>query len=87
MKSYVSKVTKAGQISIPKEIRDRLALTDEEYVVIEQLGSLLVIKKLESNLQDVEAYFELLAREKRITPQKVVDAVRDVRRRSSDGSE
>jgi AbrB family looped-hinge helix DNA binding protein len=80
MVKTVSKVTKAGQITIPKELRRALKLTGDDYVVIERLGNILLVKKMGSTIQDLEAHFEQLAQAKGLTPEKVLDAVKDIRR-------
>ena len=79
MHSFVSKVTKAGQITIPKEARKNLKLTDKDYVTIEELGSVLLIKKTGSGIQDIEKYFETLAEENKITPKKIMTAIKELR--------
>ena len=79
MHSFVSKVTKAGQITIPKEVRKNLKLTDKDYVTIEELGSVLLIKKTGSGIQDIEKYFETLAEENKITPKKIMTAIKELR--------
>ena len=73
MRVIVSKVTKAGQITIPKELRIALQLSDEDYVVIERLGNILLIKKMGSTIQDLENHFEELASTKQITPDTIIE--------------
>ncbi len=79
MHSFVSKVTKAGQITIPKEARKSLRLTDKDYVTIEELGAVLVIKKMGSSIENIENYFERLASDKKITTKKVMEAIKEIR--------
>jgi len=80
MRKLVSKVTKAGQITIPKEFRHAMNLTGEDYVVIERLGNILLVKKMGSTIKDLETHFEKLAQVKGITPEKVLEAVKEIRR-------
>ena len=44
--TYVCKVTRVGQVTIPKEIRKKLNITENDYITIEQIGDAYFIKKL-----------------------------------------
>jgi len=67
---YVSKVTSAGQISIPKALRDSLGL-GEDYVVIEHLGDTLLLRKVRSVKEETLAYFESEAKAKGLTREQL----------------
>lgn len=45
--AYVCKVTSVGQVTLPKEIRDELALSKNDYIIIEKIGETFFIKKLQ----------------------------------------
>jgi len=45
--TYISKVTSVGQITLPKEVREELGLTQDDYVVIEKIGDTYLIKKFQ----------------------------------------
>ena len=44
---YISKVTKAGQVSLPKSLRAELQLSEEEYVSMEPRGNVVVMQKVQ----------------------------------------
>ena len=45
--AYISKVTSVGQITLPKEVRDQLGLSHDDYVVIEKIGDTYYIRKFQ----------------------------------------
>jgi AbrB family looped-hinge helix DNA binding protein len=44
--AYVVKVSSVGQVTLPKEIREKLDITRDDYIVIEKIGETYFIKKL-----------------------------------------
>jgi AbrB family looped-hinge helix DNA binding protein len=46
VESYVSKVTSAGQLTLPKKIRKALGLGDRDYVEVALVGRTAVIRRL-----------------------------------------
>ena len=46
MESYISKVTSAGQLTLPKKVRKGLGLKGSEYVEVALLGKAVVIRRL-----------------------------------------
>lgn len=46
VESYISKVTSAGQLTLPKRIRKELGLTGADYVEVALLGRAVVIRRL-----------------------------------------
>jgi len=55
MSSYVSKVTQAGQITIPKSIRESLGLGDADFVEFTQVGDAILMQKLKASKGKVDA--------------------------------
>ena len=45
--AYVVKVSSVGQVTLPKEIREKLDITRDDYIVIEKIGETYFIKKLD----------------------------------------
>jgi AbrB family looped-hinge helix DNA binding protein len=45
--AYVVKVSSVGQVTLPKEIREKLAITPDDYIIIQQIGETYFIKKLD----------------------------------------
>ena len=47
--AYVVKVSSVGQVTLPKEIREKLGITPDDYIIIQQIGQTYFIKKLEQD--------------------------------------
>ena len=54
MSSYLAKVTSAGQITLPKGIRDKLSLSDGSYLEITTIGETVVARKLRADVKLLE---------------------------------
>jgi AbrB family looped-hinge helix DNA binding protein len=72
---YVSKVTAAGQISIPKALRDLLKIGDD-YIVIEKFGDALILRKIKSIKDELYSYFEKEANAKGITKEQMEEELK-----------
>lgn len=82
---YLAKVTAKGQITIPKPVRELLAVRNGDYVIFEPRNDRVVVKKALSPTEDFEALARRVAerfREKGIKPSDVADAIRCARRQS-----
>jgi AbrB family looped-hinge helix DNA binding protein len=55
MESYISKVTSAGQLTLPKKLRKALGLRESEYVELALLGKAVVIRRLREDDEVLEA--------------------------------
>ncbi|MGI0149437.1 MAG: AbrB/MazE/SpoVT family DNA-binding domain-containing protein, partial [Thermoplasmata archaeon] len=55
MATYVSKVTSAGQVTIPKRVREALGLDDEDIVEFTRVGTAVLIRKLRARRDRVAA--------------------------------
>jgi len=49
MLAYVSKLTSAGQLTIPKEIRRRLELKASSLVVLDEVGDVVLLRRFEAD--------------------------------------
>jgi len=49
LNGYVSKVTSAGQLTIPKKIRVRLGLRPSSFVVLDEVGDVVVLRPFEAD--------------------------------------
>ena len=67
---YVSKVTSAGQISLPKALREALGI-EEDYIIIEPFGDALILRKIKSMKEEIYEYFEKETEIKGITKAKL----------------
>lgn len=46
---YVSRVTSAGQLTIPKQIRQRLGLRASSLVVLDEVGDVVLLRRFEAD--------------------------------------
>jgi AbrB family looped-hinge helix DNA binding protein len=49
--AYVCKVTSVGQITLPKEVREKLGVGEDDYVIVEKIGETYFITKLQGEKQ------------------------------------
>jgi AbrB family looped-hinge helix DNA binding protein len=49
MLAYVSKVTSAGQLTIPKQVRRRLGLEASSLVVLDEVGDVVLLRRFEAD--------------------------------------
>jgi AbrB family looped-hinge helix DNA binding protein len=77
----VVKVTSKGQVTLPAKVRRSLGITDQSYLVAEQVGDFLVLRKLEARLDELTDRFEREARTRGITRAALLRALRATRRR------
>lgn len=75
---YVSKVTKAGQISVPKELRSRMGFNEADYVSMEPRGSAILLRKVRP-YEDLLDYFRAETKRKGITRKDVQGAIDEIR--------
>lgn len=77
---YVSKVTSAGQISLPKELRVAMGI-GEDYIIIEPFGDALLLRKVKSMRDELFDYFEKETKAKGITKEQLESAVKKAGRK------
>ena len=75
----VVRVSSKGQVVIPKRVREKMGIKEGEYLLLVQEGDILVMKKLDINLEEVFEEGERVAREKGITKEDVERAIMEVR--------
>jgi AbrB family looped-hinge helix DNA binding protein len=46
---YISKLTSAGQVTIPKRIRERLGLRGASFVVLDEVGDVVLLRPFEAD--------------------------------------
>lgn len=76
----VVKVTSKGQLTLPVEIRDELALSKDSYLYVARLGNLIVMKKVdELSLDEISTILQDLAEKKGITRELLMREVERAR--------
>jgi len=79
MSSYVSKVTSAGQITIPKDLRETLDLNDDDFVEFTQVGDAVLMQKLKASKGKVDAIRKKIRRSG-MTKERIEEIVEGTRR-------
>ena len=75
----VVRVSSKGQVVIPKEVRERLGIKEGEYLLLLQEGDLILMKKLNIDVEEILREGERLARKRGITREDVERAIMEVR--------
>ena len=78
----IVKVTTKGQVTLPARVRKALGISDQSYLVADEIGGFVVLRKVEAELDEITARFERAARKKGITREALVRSLRQVRRRA-----
>ena len=67
----VIKVTSKGQITIPIEIRKKLQLEKESYIVVDIIGDYIIMKKVGLKLKEISDTIRKSAKNKGITKKDI----------------
>lgn len=78
MTTYVSKVTSAGQVTIPKDVREALDLDDNDYVEFARVGAAVLLRKLRAS-EDRVAAIRAKVRRSGLTRERVDRIVEETR--------
>ncbi len=75
------KVTRKGEVTIPRAIRDRLGIREGDYLVATAIRDLVVLKRISlPSWEELFTYGERFAEEKGITREDILKAIKSVRR-------
>jgi len=76
--SYVSKVTSAGQITLPKKVRDALGVGPDSYVILDTMGETVILRKMDAD-QDTLKRIREKVRKTDLTQERVEEIVEEER--------
>jgi AbrB family looped-hinge helix DNA binding protein len=79
MSTYVSKVTTAGQVTIPKKIREGLDIDDEDLLEFAMFGDAVLMRKLKASKAKLDA-IRAKVRRLGLTRERVNEIVEEVRK-------
>ena len=74
----VVKVTSKGQITLPVKIRKAIGLDKDSYLLVEQVGNYVLMKKAEVRMKEIQKIFSKEAKRKGITKKQLMKALRKV---------
>ncbi len=79
MATYVGKVTSAGQITIPKKVREVLELSEEDLVEFRQIGDAVLMQNMKASQSSLKANRAKIRR-MGMTRERVEEIVEEVRK-------
>jgi len=77
----VVKVTTKGQLTLPARIRKDLEITDDTYLLAEEVGDFIVLRRAETRFLELTERFQKEAKRKGITREALLRALKAARRR------
>jgi len=79
--TYITKLTSKGQLTLPKEIRKALALSKGSYIAVDEVGEYVLMKKLDTRLDEITDVFQAEARKKGITKEELIETLNKIQRK------
>ena len=73
----VVKVTSKGQITLPVDIRNALDISDSSYLVVEQVGDYVLMKKAELRMKEIQSILKNEAKRKNISKKELLKALKE----------
>jgi len=73
----VIKVTSKGQLTIPIKYRRNLGIDKESYLIVDEIGDFLILKKIQK-LDQITKMLSTIAKEKGITKQDILKTLRKI---------
>src|SRR5438552_18665543 len=79
----VVKVTTKGQLTLPARIRRDLGISEDTYLLAEEVGDFVVLRRAETRFLELSESFQKEAKRKVITRVALLRALKGARRRRS----
>ncbi len=76
----IVKVTTKGQLTLPARIRRDLGIGEDTYLVAEEIGDFVVLRRAETRFLELSERFQREARRRGITRQELLRALKAARR-------
>ena len=74
----VVKVTSKGQLTLPVKMRNSIGLEKGSYLLVEQVGDYILMKKAEIRMKEIQKIFNAEAKKKNITKAKLLKTLNEV---------
>jgi AbrB family looped-hinge helix DNA binding protein len=81
----VVKVTTKGQLTLPARIRRDLDISEDTYLLAEEVGDFVVLRRVETRFLELSESFRKEAKRKGITRKALLRALKGARRRRTGG--
>lgn len=79
----IVKVTTKGQLTLPARIRRDLGISKDTYLLAEEVGDFVVLRRAETRFLELTERFQREAKRKGITREALLRALKEARRRRS----
>ena len=76
----IVKVTTKGQLTLPARIRKDLNISDDTYLLAEEVGDFIVLRRAETRFLELSDRFQKEAKRKGITREALLRALKEARR-------
>jgi len=76
----VVKVTSKGQITLPVDIRNALGMDKDSYLIVEQVGDYVLMKKADVRMKEIRKILGDAAKRKGITREALLRALEEERK-------
>lgn len=76
----VVKVTTKGQLTLPARIRKDLGISEDTYLLAEEVGDFIVLRRAETRFLELSERFQMEAKRKGITREALLRALKKARR-------
>ena len=77
----VVKVTSKGQITLPVNIRNAIGIKDDSYLVVEQVGEYILMRKTELRMKEIQSILKNEAKRKNISKKELMKALLKTKKR------
>ncbi len=77
----VVKVTTKGQLTLPARIRKDLDISDDTYLLAEEVGDFVVLRRAETRFLELSARFQKEAKRRGVTRESLLRALKKARGR------
>ncbi len=78
----VVKVTSKGQITLPINIRKAIGISDDSYLLVEQIGDYVLMKKAEVRMKEINQILGSEAKKKGITRKELLRALKTIQEKT-----
>ena len=75
----IVKVTTKGQLTLPARIRKDLGISKDTYLLAEEVGEYVVLRRLETRFLELSSLFRTEARRKGLTREALLRALKKAR--------
>jgi AbrB family looped-hinge helix DNA binding protein len=72
------KVSSKGQVVLPKRIRKKLSLDEKSYLVVEEVGGNIIMKKASERLDELASFFTREAKNRKISKEELLKTLSEI---------